>query len=56
MIDWLAKKYVETMNIIHYMHDHHHYENSQMALHDAEIKRFMAFGMAKGLNTLAYIY
>jgi formate C-acetyltransferase len=51
-MDWLAKKYVETMNIIHYMHDHHHYENSQMALHDAEIKRFMAFGMA-GMSIVA---
>jgi formate C-acetyltransferase len=46
MMDWLAKKYVETMNIIHYSHDHHHYENSEMALHDAEIHRFMAFGIA----------
>lgn len=46
LMDWLAKKYVETMNIIHYSHDHHHYENSQMALHDAEIHRFMAFGIA----------
>lgn len=52
LMDWLAKKYVETMNIIHYCHDHHHYENSQMALHDPEVKRFMAFGMA-GMSIIA---
>jgi formate C-acetyltransferase len=52
LMDWLAKKYVETMNIIHYSHDHYHYENSEMALHDAEIHRFMAFGVA-GLSIVA---
>jgi len=52
LMDWLAKKYVETMNVIHYMHDRHHYENSQMALHDPEIHRFMAFGMA-GMSIVA---
>ena len=52
MMDWLAKKYVETMNIIHYMHDHHHYENSQMALHDPVVHRFMAFGVA-GMSIVA---
>lgn len=52
IMDWLTKKYVETMNVIHYMHDNHHYENSQMALHDAEIGRFMAFGMA-GMSIVA---
>lgn len=52
LMDWLAREYVETMNLIHYMHDRHHYENSQMALHDAEIHRFMAFGFA-GLSIVA---
>ena len=52
LMDWLAKKYVETMNVIHYSHDHYHYENSQMALHDPEIHRFMAFGMA-GMSIVA---
>jgi len=52
LMDWLAKKYVETMNIIHYSHDHNHYENSQMALHDAEVEKFMAFGIA-GMSIVA---
>ncbi len=52
LMDWLAKMYVQTMNIIHYCHDHYHYENSQMALHDAEIHRFMAFGAA-GISIIA---
>ncbi|MFA4891115.1 MAG: formate C-acetyltransferase [Candidatus Gracilibacteria bacterium] len=46
LMDWLAKKYVETMNVIHFCHDNYHYENSQMALHDPEVHRFMAFGLA----------
>ncbi len=48
----LAKIYVETMNVIHYMHDHYNYENSQMALHDSKIERFMAFGIA-GISIVA---
>lgn len=46
LMKWLAKRYVETMNLIHYMHDHYNYEKSEMALHDTDLHRFMAFGVA----------
>ncbi|WP_035352028.1 formate C-acetyltransferase [Edaphobacter aggregans] len=46
MMDWLARVYVNAMNIIHYMHDKYAYERLEMALHDYAPLRTMAFGMA----------
>lgn len=49
---WLVRMYANTMNVIHYMHDKYAYEKTQMALHDTEVHRFMAFGIA-GMSVLA---
>src|SRR6185436_638455 len=52
MMEWLAKVYVDAMNVIHYMHDKYAYERIEMALHDYAPLRTMAFGMA-GLSVVA---
>ncbi len=52
MMEWLAGLYVNTLNIIHYMHDKYCYERSQMALHDRDVKRYFATGIA-GLSVVA---
>ena len=49
---WLARLYVNTLNVIHYMHDKYCYERLEMALHDRDIKRTMACGIA-GLSVVA---
>ncbi len=52
MTEWLANLYVNTLNIIHYMHDKYAYERVQMALHDRDVKRYFATGIA-GLSVIA---
>ncbi|MHB9753233.1 formate C-acetyltransferase [Streptomyces sp. BYX5S] len=52
MLDWLAKTYVHALNVIHYMHDKYAYERIEMALHDQDILRTMACGIA-GLSVAA---
>jgi len=52
LLDWLAETYVKALNIIHYMHDKYSYEALEMALHDVDIRRTEAFGIA-GLSIIA---
>ena len=52
MMDWLAGLYVNTLNVIHYMHDKYCYEALEMALHDTDVRRFFATGVA-GLSCAA---
>ncbi|MFF3448316.1 formate C-acetyltransferase [Streptomyces sp. NPDC002667] len=52
VLDWLAETYVNTLNVIHYMHDRYAYERIEMALHDHPVHRFMACGVA-GLSVAA---
>lgn len=46
MMNWLARLYVNTLNLIHYMHDKYSYEALEMALHDTKVRRFFATGVA----------
>ncbi|NLC96446.1 MAG: formate C-acetyltransferase [Erysipelotrichaceae bacterium] len=52
MMEWLAGLYVNTLNVIHYMHDKYSYEALEMALHDHNVRRFFATGIA-GLSVVA---
>ena len=52
MMDWVAKTYIDALNIIHYMHDKYSYEAIEMALHDKDVIRTMACGIA-GLSVVA---
>ena len=52
VLSYVAELYVDTINIIHYMHDKYAYESSQMALHDTLVERLAAFGVA-GLSIAA---
>jgi len=52
MLEWLSTLYINTLNVIHYMHDKYNYESLQMALHDVEVLRTQACGIA-GLSVVA---
>ena len=52
IMSWLARLYVNTLNVIHYMHDKYSYEALEMALHDTKVRRFFATGIA-GLSCAA---
>ena len=52
VLDWLARVYTSALNIIHYMHDKYSYESLQMSLHDSDVRRFFATGIA-GLSDVA---
>ncbi|MCL2555949.1 MAG: formate C-acetyltransferase [Firmicutes bacterium] len=51
-VDYLCKQYVNTMNVIHYMHNKYAYESVQLAFHDTNVEKLMAFGIA-GISVLA---
>ncbi len=52
MMEWMCDVYVNTLNVIHYMHDKYCYERAEMALHDRDVKRYFATGVA-GLSIVA---
>lgn len=52
VLEWLARVYTSALNIIHYMHDKYSYESLQMSLHDSDVRRFFATGIA-GLSVVA---